>query len=80
MEFPSLLVKGYKLDWAVYGGAGKHTKFPTMDQLFPAPVYADILQFNYWPVEKKLRRMNMRVYKIDPTNYTLAPAVTLKWR
>ncbi len=78
IEFPSLLVKGYKFDWAVYGGAGKHTKFPTMDQLFPAPVYADILQFNYWPVEKELRRMNMRVYKIDPTNYALAPARNLK--
>lgn len=68
----SLLVTGF------YAGAGMHTKFPTMDMLFPAPVYIDIQEFNYWPVETDLRRAYMMVYKVDPTNYQLRPARNLK--
>lgn len=78
LEFPSFPVKGYKLDYALYGGVGMHSKFPTMDMLYPEPVYGDISQFNYWPEEADLRRVNMYVYKIDPTNFALAPAHNLK--
>lgn len=61
------------------GGAGWHTKFPTMDQLHPDPLYADIVQLNYWPVEENLRRINVRVLRIDPVNYALGAARNFKW-
>ena len=65
--------------WAgIYVGAGYHTKFPTMDMLFPDPLYGSRTQLNWWPVEENLRRVNMYVYRIDPTNTSLGPARNLK--
>lgn len=78
-NFPSVFLKAHRLDVGIYAGAGLHTKFPTMDMLYPEPVYGDIQVFNYWPVETQLRRSYMYVYKEDPTNYTLAPARNFKW-
>lgn len=79
LSFPETSVGGYKLETGVYGGIGRHTKFPTMDMLFPDPIYGDITQFNYWPVEENLRRVNILVYKVDPTNRNLQVASNLKW-
>ena len=79
IALPTILLGGRKLDYGVYGGIGRHTKFPTMDMLFPDPIYGDITQMNYWPVEEKLRRVNLLVYRIDPTNTSLQPASNLKW-
>ncbi|MCR5351215.1 MAG: TonB-dependent receptor [Bacteroidales bacterium] len=61
-----------------YVGAGLHSKFPTMDMLHPDPLFGDILQFSYWPVERELRRANYLVYKVLPVNHELAPARNLK--
>jgi len=79
LEMPKFVLGGYKVDYGIYGGIGWHTKFPTMDMLFPYPIYGDLAQFNYWPVEKELRKINLYVYKIDPTNYNLSVARNLKW-
>lgn len=78
LNFPSLVAGGHKLDAGMYVGFGQHTKFPTMDMLYPSPYYADYVQFNYWPVEKELRRVNMRVFRVEPVNYELNPARNLK--
>lgn len=61
------------------GGAGWHTKYPTMDQLYPDKIYYDVVQMNYWPVEEELRRINVKVEVIDPTNYELKAARNFKW-
>lgn len=79
LSFPETSIGGYKLETGVYGGIGRHTKFPTMDMLSPDPIYGDITQFNYWPVEENLRRVNILVYKVDPTNRNLQAASNLKW-
>jgi len=79
LNLPSMLVNGYKFDWGVYIGGGYHTKFPTMDQLYPDPIYGDITQFNYWPTETELRRINLLVYKINTSPYTLSAARNFKW-
>lgn len=63
----------------IYAGGGLHTKFPTMEMLYPDPVYGDIQEFNYWPVEKELRRSYGLVYVVDPTNYELKPARNAKF-
>lgn len=78
INFPAMVAGGHLLDAGVYAGAGLHTKFPTMDMLYPDPVYGDIQEFNYWPVEKELRRSYNLVYRTDPTNYDLGPARNLK--
>ena len=63
----------------IYVGGGLHTKFPTMDMLYPNPLYGDIQEFNYWPVERELRRSYGLVYVVDPTNYELKPARNAKF-
>ena len=78
LNFPATVVAGHRLEAGLYAGGGLHTKFPTMDMLFPDPIYGDIQEFNYWPVEKELRRSYNYVYKVDPTNYELGPARNLK--
>ena len=79
LNFPETVIGGYKLEAGIYGGAGMHTKFPTMDMLYPQLQYRDKIQLNYWPVEKELRRINFLVYTIDTTPYELGPARNLKW-
>lgn len=79
ISFPKFKLYGIDFKSAVFGGFGIHTKFPTLDQLFPENVYEDITQLNYWPVEEKFRRVNVMVFKIDPTNYSLEPAQNMKF-
>lgn len=79
LSMPAAYINGSKLDAGIYAGAGYHTKFPTMDMLFPDPIYGSRTQLNYWPVEENLRRVNLLVYRIDPTNTSLGAARNLKW-
>lgn len=79
LTLPSLTVGGDEMRLAVAGGMGWHTKMPTMDQLFPDPVYYDITQLNYWTTDTSKRRINVRVFKFDTTNYSLRAARNFKW-
>ena len=79
LELPGITLLGEEMSIAIAGGSGWHTKMPTMDQLFPETIYYDITQLNYWPSDESKRRINMRVYKIDPTNFTLKAARNFKW-
>lgn len=73
-ELPARYFHGNYMSIGVYAGAGLHTKFPTMAMLYPAPLYGDIQQMSYWPVEKELRRVNVLVYIVDPSPYELEAA------
>lgn len=79
LEMPQALLWGYKLESGLYGGVGVHSKFPTMEMLYPDTLYSDKLQMNYWPNERELRRINMLVYTIDPVNRSLGAARNVKW-
>ena len=80
LNLPDAMICGeYHLKSGIYTGIGYHTKFPTMDMLFPEPLYGSLTQLNYWPKEENLRRVNMLVYRIDPTNTNLKAARNLKW-
>lgn len=79
LSFPETVLGGYKLESGIYGGVGLHTKFPTMDMLYPDVQYGDKQQLNYWPTEQNLRRINMLVYTIYPVNYELGAARNVKW-
>lgn len=78
IDSPALGLSGGVFQCGIYGGIGRHSKFPTMNQLYPDPIYGDITELNYWPVEEELRRILLRVYKIDPTNYGLLAARNTK--
>lgn len=78
LDMPEIQLRGRRLEYGFFGGIGQHTKLPTMEMLHPEPLYGDRVQLNYWPVEKELRRINLLVYKIDPTNFDLSSAKNIK--
>lgn len=79
VALPRFHVAGRNLTLRLGGGVGWHTKFPTMDSLYPDTEYFDFTQFNYWPANPALRRINLRLYTLDPTNYDLRAARNFKW-
>lgn len=79
LEMPRTLMGGYKLEWGVYAGAGLHTKFPTMEMLYPDTIYSDKVQMNYWPTERNLRRINLLLFTVEPENKALMAARNVKW-
>ncbi len=79
LDLPRFDLFGDEVRVGIAGGTGWHTKMPTMDQLYPDAIYYDITQLNYWPTDTSKRRINVRVYKLDPTNYSLKAARNFKW-
>lgn len=77
--FPGLMVGPEPLVISITGGAGRHTMFPTIDQLYPEPTYIDLVEMNYFHANPDYRRMYLMTYVSDPTNYQLRPARNLKW-
>lgn len=61
------------------GGFGEHTKMPTIEHLYPEPVYIDLVQFNYYHPNEAYKRINIMTYMVDPTNYDLRAARNFKW-
>ena len=77
-NFPSAIIKGQPLLVNLTLGIGQHTKMPTLQQLYPAKYYKDIIQLNYYHATPEYCSLNIRTYIIDPTNYNLKPATNLK--
>lgn len=65
----------------VGGGWGMTTKMPTVDYLYPQQHYDDIIQLNYYDINRpeELSRVNLRTYVNDAANYRLQPARNRKW-
>ena len=63
----------------ISGGLGEHTKMPTIEHLYPEPVYIDLVQFNYYHPNEAYKRINIMTYVVDPTNYDLRAARNFKW-
>ncbi|MGP1547646.1 MAG: TonB-dependent receptor [Prevotella sp.] len=71
---------GYSaLNLQLRGGWGKHTKMPTIDQLFPELLYIDMVEMNYWHAKRELRSVWLQTYIKDPTNWHLRAARNEKW-
>ncbi len=56
---------------------GRHTKMPTLLQLYPNQIYEDLKVRNVTVSEDSV--LNVYTHIIDPTNYKLTPARNLKW-
>lgn len=78
-RLPSVGEGAARWDFEVAAGIGQHTKTPTLDQLYPDPLYADLVQLNYYPTNPDLRRINVLTYVWDNINFDLRPARNLKW-
>lgn len=76
--FPPLSVGGHALTADLSAGIGMMTKMPTASHLYPDNVYIDFTQLNHWNADATLRRVNVRTYVENPTNYDLRPARNFK--
>jgi hypothetical protein len=78
--FPAISAGEQELSFALSAGAGKTTRMPTINYLYPNPVYTDIIQLNYYDVNKpeEHSRFNVLTYVHDAANYQLAPARNAK--
>lgn len=78
-QLPRFSMGGRPVRIDLSAGAGQHTLMPTLAQLYPDPLYYDIVQLNYFHPESTYRRLNVRTYVTDRVNYELEPAHNLKW-
>jgi hypothetical protein len=74
--FPSIPAGEQSLSIALSGGAGKTTKMPTINYLYPNPVYTDITQLGYYDATNPAlhSRFHVLTYIHDAANYQLLPA------
>ena len=77
--FPKFTMVGLPTFVRISGGWGKHTKYPTMEQLFPDKVYIDLVQLNYYHDNPDYRRINLMTYIRDTRNVDLGAACNKKW-
>jgi len=77
--FPAIRLGKKDLIIMLAGGFGEHTKFPTIDQLYPEKTYIDLVEMNYWHQNKAYRGMYLQTYVVDPTNWDLQAARNRKW-
>lgn len=76
---PAMNVNQKRLSIGFGGGYGLHTKLPTLNHLYPDPIYEDIIQLNFYHNNPEFRKANVMTYITDPTNYDLAAAINKKW-
>ena len=77
--FPAIDFLGKTLTIQIAGGYGEHTKMPTMDYMYPEPVYMDLIELNYYHPNRYYRRIYLQTYVKDPTNYNIRAARNKKW-
>lgn len=78
-SFPRLMVADRPLQFEIGGGAGWHTMTPSLTYLYPDLIYYDWQQLNYYHSNPAYRRLNLKTYVVDPTNYDLQAARNFKW-
>ncbi|MDR2038983.1 MAG: TonB-dependent receptor [Bacteroidales bacterium] len=76
---PAFAIGNNKVKIELTGGVGHHYRFPTQAQLYPADLYFDYVQLNYYSQQEELRALNIRTYVEDPTNYALTPSLNKKY-
>ena len=74
--FPSFQILGEKAKISLLAGAGKHSKAPTLDYLYPELEYNDFIELKYLSNYnyRYLERCVYRTYIEDRTNYDLGYA------
>ncbi len=78
-QLPRFTIGGKPLVVDINGGWGRQTKFPTLLQIYPDKVYTDLIELNYYDLNPDYRRLYLRTYIDDATNYNLQPARNDKW-
>ncbi|MFD1630617.1 TonB-dependent receptor [Pseudopedobacter beijingensis] len=78
-HLPKVMVNEKPLLLTIGAGYGIHTKFPTLDQLYPTKNYKDFIQLNYYHNNPEYRTAHVKTYITDATNFNLKPITNNKW-
>ncbi|MFR9165358.1 MAG: hypothetical protein ACLVKO_03660 [Dysgonomonas sp.] len=79
-SFPGIEIKKKNLNISVSGGIGWHTKFPTLDQIYPDYTYRDEMRLNYYLEGfPESSYVVYETFKTKTVNYNLEPARNKKW-
>lgn len=79
-SFPAIGIKDKDFNISVAGGIGWHSKFPTLNQIYPDYTYWDYVRLNYYDTNNADHRwVNYETYKDKTVNYALEPARNKKW-
>jgi len=79
-SFPGIDINDKELNISLAGGIGWHSKFPTLNQIYPDYAYGDYLRLNYYDVDNPEHRwVNYETTKTKTVNYDLEPARNRKW-
>lgn len=78
-RLPAISIGRKQLAVDLNGGRGRQTKFPTLTQLYPDMIFNDIVEMNYFHMNPDYRRLHLRTYVINPTNFGIQPARNDKW-
>ncbi len=70
---------GHMLELKAVGGVGWLSMMPTIDQLFPEPIYIDLGQLNYWHEKREFRIAHYRTYVEQSHTQQLLAAKNFKW-
>nr|WP_319401344.1 TonB-dependent receptor plug domain-containing protein [uncultured Carboxylicivirga sp.] len=78
-SLPEININDNSLYIDIRGGVGQHVKLPTLNQLYPTPIYYDLVQMDYFSQNPDLRSLHLKTIIHDPTNYSLDAAKNFKW-
>lgn len=78
-ELPNIMMGNAPLQINFTAGMGKQSKLPTLAQLYPADIYYDIIQMNYYHMNPDYKRLNLKTVIINPQNPNLQAATNNKW-
>ncbi len=74
LDLPELRIAGRALRPSLNFGYGLQTKMPTASHLYPNPFYYTYTQLNYFHENPDYRLINMKSFRVDPTNFELDAA------
>jgi|GEM_PF-12747 len=78
-QLPRTMVANRAMLITLGAGYGVHTKMPTLDQLYPADRYTDIVQLNFYHNNPAYRKANAVTYITDRRNFDIEAAINYKW-
>lgn len=78
-ELPNIMMGDAPLHINFTTGMGKQSKLPTLAQLYPADIYYDVIQMNYYHMNPDYKRLNLKTVIINPKNPKLQAATNNKW-
>ncbi|MGV8826942.1 MAG: TonB-dependent receptor [Breznakibacter sp.] len=75
LDLPEVMMPGgLVMKSALRFGYGRLTRMPSASHLYPASVYNNVMELNYYSQNPDLRKLYIATFQYDPINYDLQPA------